>query len=65
MVIDRAERTWKSDQYFVVANAEDQLELQWSETEPEAQILGRVLLVMRPKKVLDEAYTKELWQFEE
>jgi len=27
--------------------------------------LGRVVLVMRPKKVLDEDYTQELWQIDE
>jgi Rubisco Assembly chaperone C-terminal domain/Rubisco accumulation factor 1 alpha helical domain/Rubisco accumulation factor 1 helix turn helix domain len=66
IVVDRANREWKSDTYFVVANAEDQLELNWFESAPETQqILGRVILLLRPKKVLDEAYTKELMQFEE
>ncbi len=65
VVIDRAERDWKEDTYFVVANDADQLEIQWLDKTSSRQILGRVILVMRPKKVLDEAYTKELWQFEE
>ncbi len=65
IVVDRANRDWKSDTYFVVANAEDQLELNWFEAPPETQILGRVILLLRPKKVLDESYTKELMQFEE
>jgi hypothetical protein len=66
VVVDRAERAWKSDVYFVTANAEDQLELNWFETEPtDRQILGRVILLLRPKKVLDESYSKELYQFEE
>jgi Rubisco Assembly chaperone C-terminal domain/Rubisco accumulation factor 1 alpha helical domain/Rubisco accumulation factor 1 helix turn helix domain len=66
VVIDRAERAWKEDTYFIVANESDQLEIQWFETEPTLQILGRVILVMRPKKVLvDEAHTSEMWQFEE
>jgi Rubisco Assembly chaperone C-terminal domain/Rubisco accumulation factor 1 alpha helical domain/Rubisco accumulation factor 1 helix turn helix domain len=65
VVIDRSERAWKEDTYFIVGNESDQLEIQWFETEPTMQILGRVILVMRPKKVLDEAHTQELWQFEE
>jgi len=65
IVVDRADRTWKEDSYFAIADAEDQLQLNWFETPPEVQILGRVILLLRPKKVLDEAYTKELWQFEE
>ncbi len=65
VVVDRADRIWKEDAYFVVDDAEDQLQLNWFETAPEVQILGRVILLLRPKKVLDEAYTKELWQFEE
>ena len=65
VVIDRAERSWKDSMYFVVENATNQLELQWFDETVTTQILGRVILVMRPKKVLDEAYTKELWQFEE
>ncbi len=65
IVIDRADRTWKEDSYFAIADAEDQLQLNWFENPPEVQILGRVILLLRPKKVLDEAYTKELWQFEE
>jgi Rubisco Assembly chaperone C-terminal domain/Rubisco accumulation factor 1 alpha helical domain/Rubisco accumulation factor 1 helix turn helix domain len=65
IVVDRANREWKSDAYYVVANSDDQLELNWFETEPETQILGRVILLLRPKKVLDESYTRELMQFEE
>ncbi len=65
VVVDRANRDWKSDTYFVVANSENQLELNWFEANPETQILGRVILLLRPKKVLDESYSKELMQFEE
>ncbi len=65
VIVDRAERTWKEDTYFVVANENDQLELQWLNESSTMQILGRVILVMRPKKVLDEAFMKDMWQFEE
>ncbi len=65
IVIDRSERSWKADTYFVVANEGDQLELQWFDKVPTMQILGRVILIMRPKKVLDEGLMKDVWQFEE
>lgn len=64
IVIDRAQRDWNADSYFAISEGE-QLELQWFEEAPTVSLLGRVILVMRPKKVLDEAYTTELWQLDE
>ncbi|NDJ16006.1 RuBisCO accumulation factor 1 [Myxacorys almedinensis] len=64
VVIDRAQRDWQADSYFLMAE-DDQLRLRWFEEAPEVALLGRVVLVMRPKKVLDEDYTKELWQIDE
>lgn len=64
VVVDRAQREWQIDSYFAVANG-DQLELQWFEEAPSNTLLGRVILVMRPKKVLDEDYSTELWQIDE
>ncbi|MBE9013749.1 hypothetical protein IQ250_26530 [Pseudanabaenaceae cyanobacterium LEGE 13415] len=64
VVVDRAQREWQLDSYFAIANGE-QLELQWFEEAPTTPLLGRVILVMRPKKVLDEDYTTELWQIDE
>jgi len=39
--------------------------LSWFETSPDIAILGRVVLVMRPKKILDEDYTKDGWQIDD
>lgn len=64
LVIDRAQRTWHNDRYFVIEQA-DQLSIQWFDQSPEVPLLGQLVLVMRPKKVLDEDYTKELWQIDE
>ncbi|BAU12452.1 hypothetical protein LEP3755_29810 [Leptolyngbya sp. NIES-3755] len=64
VVLDRARQEWQMDSYFAIAN-EEQIELQWFEEAPTMPLLGRVILVMRPKKVLDEAYTTELWQIDE
>lgn len=64
VMVDRAQRQWDALSYFVVEQA-DQLDFQWFEAKPEMTILGKILLVMLPKKVLDEEYNKELWQIDE
>lgn len=64
IVVDRAEREWNSHRFFVVDQA-GQLQIQWFEEKTELDILGQVILVMRPKKILDENYTKEIWQIDE
>jgi hypothetical protein len=64
VVVDRAQRDWDENSYFVVAE-DEQLHLRWFEESPTISLLGRVVLVMRPKKVLDESYTKELWVLDE
>lgn len=64
VVVDRAERQWDDSSYFVLEQA-GQLQLQWFEAAPEVPLLGRVILVMRPKKILDEAVNQELWQIDE
>ncbi|MEB3267625.1 MAG: RuBisCO accumulation factor 1 [Leptolyngbya sp.] len=64
VVVDRSDRQW-SDQHYYLLAAGDTVSLQWSETAPAAKVLGRLVLVMRPKRILDENYTRELYQFEE
>ena len=64
LLVDRAERQWENDSYFVVER-NGQLQLDWFEAEPELPILGKLTLILRPKKVLDESYNKELWQIDE
>lgn len=64
IVVDRAQRQWEADSYFVIESA-SQLELQWFEAAPERSLLGRVVLVMRPKRVFDQAASQDLWQLDE
>jgi hypothetical protein len=64
IVIDRAQRQWDTNSYFIVESA-GQLEIQWFAEAPHLPLLGRVLLVLRPKKILDEEVTKDLWQIDE
>lgn len=64
LIVDRAQRDWEPDSYFLVEQNE-QVELQWFEDTPDLPLLGRVILVMRPKRILDEEVTKDLWQIDE
>ena len=64
VVVDRSGRQWQGDCYFLVEQ-EGQLEINWFEEAPEVPILGRVIVVVRPKKILDEEIVKDRWQVED
>ena len=64
VMIDRAQRQWEDNSYFAVDRS-GQLEIDWFEQVPDLPLLGRVVLVLRPTRVLDEDFNKELWQVEE
>ncbi|MFB2918845.1 MULTISPECIES: RuBisCO accumulation factor 1 [Aerosakkonema] len=64
VVVDRADRQWDGNNYFI-AEQEGQLQIHWFEDSPEESLLGRVVLVLRPKKILDENVTKDVWQIDE
>lgn len=64
VVIDRQEREWDANSYFVVDNS-GELDFQWFETAPEIPLLGRIIVIVRPKKILDENVTKDVWQIDE
>jgi hypothetical protein len=64
VVIDRAQRQWDDSSYFVVDN-DGELDFQWFETEAELPLLGKVIVIVRPKKIFDEEITKDAWQIDE
>jgi Rubisco Assembly chaperone C-terminal domain/Rubisco accumulation factor 1 alpha helical domain/Rubisco accumulation factor 1 helix turn helix domain len=64
VVVDRAQRQWNPDSYFLL-DQDGQIHLQWSNDPPEMPVLGQVILVMRPKRILDENFTKDPWQIDE
>jgi hypothetical protein len=64
IVVDRAQRQWDASNYFVIENA-GELDFQWFETEPEISLLGRIIIILRRKKILDEELTKDSWQIDE
>lgn len=64
VMVDRSQREWDDGSYFMFEQNE-QVQLEWFEETPTVPLLGKVLLVLRSKKVLDEDYNKELWQIDE
>jgi hypothetical protein len=64
VVIDRAQQEWDADSYLATDKS-GQLEIQWFPDTPNVPLLGRVILVLRPKKVLDEALSRDVWQIDE
>lgn len=64
VVVDRSQREWNDFSYFVVDNG-GELDFQWFETQPELPILGKVIIIVRPRKILDENVTKDAWQIDE
>jgi hypothetical protein len=64
VVVDLDQQQWDVNSHFLVAQA-GQVTTQWFAAAPEQDLLGRIILVVRPKKILDEDYTKELWQIDE
>ncbi|MEL6231427.1 MAG: RuBisCO accumulation factor 1 [Cyanobacteria bacterium J06627_3] len=65
VLVDRQQQSWDDISYFVVPGDDGQLMMRWFDAEPDVLLLGRVIVIVRPKKVLDEAYTQELWQIDE
>lgn len=64
VLIDRSLTEWNDNNYFLVEQA-GQLQFQWFTEAPDLPLLGQVLLVLRPKGILDEDFTKDLYQFDE
>ncbi len=64
VVVDRAQRQWNDISYFIIA-VDENLQIRWFDTAPDVPLLGQVVLILRAKKILDEEYTKELWQLDE
>jgi hypothetical protein len=64
IVVDRAQREWDVSSYYLVDNS-GELDFQWFETEPEIPLLGKIVVIVRPKRILDEEVTKDSWQIDE
>ncbi|BAQ64047.1 RuBisCO accumulation factor 1 [Geminocystis sp. NIES-3709] len=64
IVVDLAVKEWNINHYFLVLE-DDRLKLKWFNCAPSNQILGQLLLILRPKKILDEGNLTEPWQMDD
>lgn len=64
VIIDRDQREWNGDCYFLV-ETDGQLQVQWFVEAPEQKLYGQVILVMRPKRILDANFAKDPWHTDE
>lgn len=64
LVIDRRSRQWNVNSYFAVEQ-EEQLTFEWFEESPDIPLLGQVILVLRPKRILDENALTQPWQMDD
>ena len=64
VVVDRSKRQWDANSYFMVEQS-GRLEFQWFETLTDLPLLGQVIVVVRPKRILDEELVKDSWQIDE
>ena len=63
-IVDRAQQEWEADGYFIVEQS-GQVEIQWFPEAPNVALLGQLILVLRPKKILDEPLSQDVWQIDE
>lgn len=64
VVIDRAQRQWKSDSYFLIED-QDALAFQYFDESPSEKLLGRVVLIIRPPKDAENLENKDAWLIDE
>jgi hypothetical protein len=64
VLIDRAATDWDEFKYYAIDRS-GQVAIQWQPQAPTETILGQVVLVLRPKRMLTSGNPNDLWQMEE
>lgn len=64
VVVDRKAREWNANSYFLLVKG-DRVEIEWYPEPPSDPIAGQVVLILRPKKILDENNILEPWQMDD
>ncbi len=64
LLIDRANRQWEQGAFFVVAEGE-QIYLKTFATKPEVKLWGRLMLVLRQPRILEDTIGADPWILEE
>ncbi len=60
-LVDLGTTEWSADHFHLV-EADGQLAFQWSAQAPSQPLLGRLVLLLKPKRVFDENVIQEPWQ---
>ncbi|NHC36782.1 RuBisCO accumulation factor 1 [Scytonema millei] len=64
VIADRHVREWDVNSYFVY-DGSGEVDFGWFETQPDVKLLGKIVVVVRPKHIIDEELTKDSWQIDE
>ncbi len=64
LVIDRSVTEWDEFNYFAI-DRDGQLAIEWFEVAPTIPLLGKLVLILHPKREIDPNKTKDLWELEE
>jgi Rubisco Assembly chaperone C-terminal domain len=64
VLLDRTLQEWNVSSYFLV-EVDDRLEFQWFEENPDIPILAQVILILLPKRIVDENNIIEPWQMDD
>ena len=64
LIVDTKAQEWDADGYFMIDQS-GTLAIQWFPEQPNIPLLGQIILVLRPKKILDEPFSRDLWQIDE
>lgn len=64
VIVDRRSLDWDAKAYFLIER-EGEVEVQWFPEAPNSEILGQVVLVLRPKNIFDENNLLEPWQMDD
>lgn len=64
IIADRAQRQWDIDSYFLT-DSNGNLELQWFEADPDLRLLAKIILIMRPKRIIEEDANKDRWAIDD
>ncbi|MEM9451493.1 MAG: RuBisCO accumulation factor 1 [Cyanobacteria bacterium P01_E01_bin.6] len=64
MLIDRSQRDWNADSYFL-GDVDGKIQVLWSEEPLNTPLLGRLVLALKPRRILDEEFLKQPWQLDE
>jgi hypothetical protein len=64
VIIDRSSTEWDEFNYFAV-DRDGKLAIEWFDSPPTTPIIGKLVLVIHPKRPIDPDNPKDLWELED